>query len=197
MWRQFTYTKSFLLQNAVDGVASTVSFRANSLYDPEVAVGGAQPRYFTSVLGANDGTAPYRNYRVHASRAVVELWPTQSNANASNCIVSLIPRRPVITEPDDIDEMRNRPYSRTRALTTTAAQTPRKLINSIKIKTLLGHKDLMDVDATAAIYNTNPSEPVYWDLSIVNVQGGSVATVFASVTIVYYAQLYTLNDVQD
>lgn len=197
MWKPLTYTTSFLLSNAVPTVPDTVSFRANSVYDPEVAVGGGQPRYFPTICGANDTAAIYQNYRVHGSSISLELWARSTTVTSANALVSIIPRRTTVSSPDDINEMKTRPLSRTRGLTGFYANSPKKLKHSIKIKSLLGHKDLIDVDNSAALYNANPNEEVYWDVSLVDLEGSASASTWCVATITYYCQFYTLNDVQD
>lgn len=199
MYRALTFTKNFLLSNSTPGVASTVSFRANGAQDPEVAVSTASCRYYGSLLGANDSTAPYRNYRVHASKILLEAWPRVATANQANVLISLIPRRTTISAPDDIDEMRNRPFSKTMAMTTSTSQSTRRIQNYVKMKTMLGVKDLNDSLATAAAWNDVPqtTEEVYWDVSIVDVEGAASGQCWVNVSIIYYMEFYTLNDVQD
>lgn len=197
LWTALSFTETVNISQASIGVPQVTSYRANGMYDPRVALGGLQPRYYDSLLGANDGSAPYRHYRVHSSAIEATVWPTTGNANAANCLLTLLPRRSVITSPGTIDEQRERPYSKHLAMTTTGSYKPRKFFNFIKMKTLLGHKDLQDVDNTAARYDNLPVEECIWDLLLCDVQGSAVAQATVQVTVTYYVQLYGLSDVAD
>lgn len=197
MWKPLTYTTSFLMTNTVPGVPDHYSFRANGPFDPEVAIGGGQPRYFPTICGAQNTAAIYANYRVHGCVINAEFWSRSTSVGSANALVSIIPRRSTQTSPDDINEMKTRPWSRTRGLTGFYANSPKKLKHSVKIKSLLGHKDLVDVDDSAALYNALPLEEVYFDLSIVDLEGTVAVSTWCVMTMTYYCQFYTLNDVQD
>lgn len=197
LWCPLSYSETFTLLQTLSGTPIVRTYAANGMFDPRVALGGGQPRYYDSLLGNNDTTAPYRFYRVHASAIKATIWPNQGNANSANCLISLIPRRRNITSPSTIDEQRERPYSKHIAMTTTGSYKPRVVKNFCKIKTHLGHKDLMDVDATAARYDQNPFELVDWDVVLTDVQGSAPASATIQVTITYFAQFYSLSDVAD
>lgn len=197
LWTVMSYSETFTLAQAATTVPIARTYRANGLFDPREAVGGIQPRYYDSLLGPDDGTAPYRRYRVHGCKISATVWPINGNANQSNCLITLLPRRSVVTSPSTIDEQRERPYGRHLAMTSTASYKPRKVKNFIKMKTLLGHKDLMDVDATAASHDGLPAEQIYWDVLLCDVQGTNTASATIQVNLQYYVQLYTLGDVAD
>lgn len=197
MWTVFSYSETFTLAQGTIGVPAVRLYRANSLFDPSKTGVGLKSRYTDSLLGADNGTAPYSRYRVHASSVSATVWPVASGSNQANCLISLIPKRPIVGDPSTVDEQRERPYARHLAMTTTASYKPRKVKNFCKIKTHLGHKDLMDVDSTAAAYNANPVEEVDWAVCLTDVQGSNTASATIQLTIRYFVQLYTLNDVAD
>lgn len=193
LWTTFTYTETIKLQQAVAGVPQAYGFRANSLYDPNLSGTGHQPRYMDTLCGPDGGTAPYRNYRVHASKISIKIWQD----NSVNALVTVIPQRAATANPTSLDEMRERPYGRHRAITQISGWKPYTLNNFCKIKNHLGHKDLMDVDSTAASYNANPTEGVTWLINTCAVDPLTTSSVVLQVTVTYFAQLYTLADVAD
>lgn len=195
LFTTMTYSKTFNFLQSISGTPDTVVFRANGPYDPEVVLSGGQPRYYDTLLGPEGGTAPYTQYRVHSSKIVATIWPFSANANQGNCLLSIMPRRSTHTSVSSLQEMTERAYSRTMSMTTVGSYKPRKLSSYCKIKTILGHKDLMDVDASAARYNTVPAEEVYWDISLCDVQGAVPAEITVQLTITYFLQLYSLADV--
>lgn len=197
MWTTMSYSETFTLSQSVGAVPAVRQYRANGPYDPRVAAGGIQPRYFDSLLGPDGGTAPYRNYRVHASKIQLSVFPTVSTPASSNAIVSIIPARAATSTPSTVDEQRERPYSKSLATAGAGSWKPYKLSHFTKMKYHLGHKDLVDVDASAALYNANPSEEVYWNIVGTALDGGQTIAFSCQITITYYVQLYTLVDVAD
>lgn len=197
LWTAFTYSQTFTLSQSVASDPAIYTFRANSLYDPDQTGTGGQPRYMDTLLGDNGSTAPYRNYRVHACKIEATLWPNTGETSTGNALVAIIPRRSNVNPPASVDEMRMRPYAKCCPVVPAFSYKPRYLSNFCKIKSLLGHKDLMDVDASASAYNANPSEEVYFDVCLCNVQSGSTANQCIQVTMTYFVQLYNLADVAD
>ncbi len=58
-------------------------------------------------------------------------------------------------------------------------------------------KNLQDIPGSAAAYNSVPTEEVYWDVVLTDVQATNTAVVTIQLTIEYFTQLYTLSDVAD
>lgn len=197
LWTTFTYSEVASLQQTTGGVPAVLQYRANGPFDPRVAAGGLQPRYYDSLLGPDGGTAPYRTYRVHASKIKLSIFPTSTTAPAANGIITVIPQRSATSVPLTLAEQRERAYGKSCAVTTVGSWKPYKLGSFTKMKYHLGHKDLMDVDSTAARYDANPGEQVYWNICGCAIDGGQNLIVNVQVTITYYVQLYTLADVED
>lgn len=197
LYTQFSYTESLQLIQTLPGVPGQFQYRANGLYDPRVIIGGKQPRYYDSLLGTNNGTAPYDHYRVHSAKIVVTIWPESPSAGSSNGIIAVIPERSTVTAPSTFDEISERPYCRKVAMTSLGSYKPRKIKHYVKMKTILGHKDLSDVDSTAALYNALPNEEVYFNIYTCAVDASDNLSPRIEVCITYYAQLYNLVDVAD
>lgn len=197
MFTVMTYTETINAAQTVGGTPITIQYRANGPYDPRVAVGGIQPRYFDSLLGDNGGTAPYRNYRVHACAINVTCFNLNTSVGSGSAFVAVIPSRSTVTAPSTVDEMRERPYSKQKALAPVPSWKPPVIKHFTKIKTHLGVKDLIDVPASAALYNTVPQEEVYWNITLCAVDPTATASIRYQITLTYFVQLYTLSDVAD
>ena len=197
MFTVVTYTETIQHNQTVGGTPTFLQYRANGPFDPRVASGGIQPRYYDSLLGPDGGTAPYRNYRVHASQITVTIYNTQTAVGTGFFNYAVIPSRSAINLPSSLDEMRERPYCKQIAVAPTPSWKPQKIKHYCKMKTHLGHKDLTDVDGSAAAFNAVPAEQVYWNLGICAVDNVSGAGCRVQVTIKYFLQLYTLADVAD
>jgi len=58
--------------------ASLTQFQLNDVYDPTGSGGTRRPRYYSSIFGADDGTAPYGHF--HVLRAHVRLTGASNDA---------------------------------------------------------------------------------------------------------------------
>jgi len=197
MFTVFTYSETLQHSQAIGGIPGWIQYRANGPFDPRVAVGGIQPRYYDSLLGPDGGTAPYRYYRVHASKIKVMIFQTNSAVGTGFVNYAIIPSRSATSTPGTLDEMRERPYCKQISVGPTPSWKPQQIKHFCKIKTHLGHKDLTDVDNSAALWNASPNEQVYWNLGVCSIDNVSVTSVRVQVVIKYYCQLYTLSDVAD
>lgn len=193
-WTTLTYNKSFLFTQSTPAIPEVRTFNANSAWDPDPSLGGLSARYFKQVCGI---TAPYRRYRVHASRITVTVWPNQSSSGSGNLMVATIPRRNAVNIASTQNELMERPYNRYTTLTQVGSMSPRKFKNFIKMKTLLGRKDLMDSDDTDARYDENPINLCRWDVYLVGIDPSTVAGCTVSVKLEYFCQFFSLTDVPD
>lgn len=194
----YTVTRNYTTSGIAGTIAAPLQIRANSIYDPEVAVGGGQPRYTDSLLGNNGSTAPYRNYRVHASAIRVRAWKGGTTFTDTD-LLYVIPGRDHLSNPSSENEVVERPYAKTRPMNSLYSQGPTTLKHFTKIKWHLGHKDLMDVDGSAAKYDSNPLEQVYWNIGVADVNQGSASahSITLQISVIYFVQFYTLVDVAD
>lgn len=197
MFTVISYTETTNLNQTLGGVPAVLQYRMNGAYDPQVAVGGKQPRYYDALLGPDGGTAPYRNYRVHASEIKVTVFNSNTAIGSGSTIVAVLPARSIVTNPTTIDEMAERPYCRQRAIGPVPSWKPPVIKHYTKSKYHLGVKDLIDVPATAAAYNSVPSEEIYWNILLCSVDPASTSAIRLQVSIRYFVQLYTLADVAD
>jgi len=197
LFTTLTYTHNARLEQATTDVPEIYTYRMNGCYDPDQTSTGIQPRYYDTLCGAGNTAAPYYNYRVHSCKIECVVFPVYSDANVggANGLFAIIPRRTTVGTPATLDEMRERPYGKYIYTTVVNAAKPQKITHYMKVKDMLGHKDIMDVDATAARYDANPSEELYWDIAACNIASTGEVALDVLTTITYYVQFYTLNDV--
>jgi len=197
MFTTFTYADTVQLLQGGAGTPGILQYRANGPFKPRVASGSVQPRYFDTLLGTNGGTAPYDHYRVHAAKIVITIWPESPSAGSANGIVAVIPERSTISNCSSFEEVMERPYCKSVAMTTLGSYKPRKIKHFVKMKTILGVKDLADDVDSASLYNTNPNSQVYFNIYTCAVDFTDVLSPRIQILITYFVQLYNLVDVAD
>jgi len=192
----FTYATSVVL-NATAGAVASQLFSSNSLYDPDVTGGGAQPRFFDTLVGANATSAPYNNYRVYASKITVEAITTTDSISARGFMgVGFFSSAG--TPATTIQEMRERRDYKTRFMGIyTGGRELVRMTRKGANKYLWGIKDMKDDDETAAAYNANPVKAGRWAISYGTFDASSTAVIRLLVKITYYCTLQTMNDVTD
>lgn len=190
-YAQFTSLTSASLLNP--GIQT---YRLNGIFDPDQTGTGAQPRYMDTLLGNNASTAPYRNYRVHACKWKVMFTDYTQSVGGCGRVATIV-RRSTVTSPSTLDEASMWPGAKVRMLGNYAGNMSNVTVKGFnKIKYVLGHKDLTDVDGTAAAYNATPSEEVYLDIMFETYDSTSRA-IRAWIVLEYFCQLYTQADVAD
>lgn len=187
------------IASGVAGGPGVYTVSLNSLYDPNVTGGGSQPRYFDTFVGTNNGTAPYNRYMVFAAKITVTFYPIGLSENANGYWrAGIAPRNSDASAPTDLDELMERPYAKTVALSTASGQRPRTLTYYTKIAPWWGKKDIADVNSLHGSVAASPASQVYCDIVAgpVNENLGQ-NVMFVDWKVKYYARLYTLNDVAD
>lgn len=125
-------------------------FRGNSIYDPDYAVGGAQP------LARDQLATLYNSYRVHKSTAKL----TVTNNSAVPCQFVLLSSS-IATAPASITTAKEQPYSKNAQLSNYQGGLASKTLRaSQKTKTILGIREIDD-DEEALMAN-NPDNEWYW-----------------------------------
>lgn len=198
LYTTVSFTQSGAITQTSAGTPVTYQYRANGLYDPVVAVGGGQPRYLDSFIGASDTSAPYNKYRVLGAKAILDILPRSSTTTTANALVSIIPAQYQVTAPSTLDEMRIRPYAKCALIgSSSAGNVPKRIVCYTNIKKHFGTKDLRDDPDFASVYNNSPSQEVYFNVSACAIDSSSTTVVDYVLTIKYYVQFFQLNDVLD
>lgn len=173
-------------------------FRLNSPYDPDKdATLTGQPRYFTTLLGAQDTTAPYKNYRVYKCAYKVTITnpseqPFWIVANVCNYTSGWVSDK----RPTTLREAKERSDCRVKYI---SGSNGGKAVHYIKGTTTMakwfGDKSVMDSDGYQAKYNTNPANIVYLDLVSFAEVPATTPNCRVSVSLTMYAMLSDRNDV--
>lgn len=198
MFTKFRYAEDFTLANTTASIPVNYIFRANSLNDPNFTGVGAQPRYYDTLCGANNGSAPYQRYCVLAAKITLTIF-SLSDAVSSNpsyngwmSIRALQSNSP----PSSREEMCEGTYMTRIPLTNAQSGMPRKLKYYLSMKKFYGVKDVRDsLNIYGAQYNLNPAEQALFMVSMCPQTDVTGATYSVMANIKYYAQLYDPNDV--
>jgi len=174
--------------------------RANSPYDPDQTGTGNQPRYYDTLFGADNSSAPYRQYRVVRAVAKVSFMSNASTVSAIGDIAvqAQVVGGQVLTSARELSEAANCKHNLIGSGYSSAAiKTITYDLNSKSMSRLLGIKDIKDDEDLVANYNANPASGInfiaYWQ----PIQSSSVSTITMRWTITYYVEAMTLNDVAD
>jgi len=183
------------------GAYQIQTFRANSLYDPDLTGSGIQPRYYDTLCGPNAGTSPYNRYRVHGAKITVKFINTNSSGTATG-FGSIRARDPNATAWSasviTVDEFSTTPWTKWCMLGPNGNDTSQKTLKMyVPVKRILSIKDLRDSDESAAVYNANPTSQVYFDVGFNTLDGATTTTIQALVKITYYCEFFTQNLVAD
>lgn len=189
----FTYVQELdMLAGA--GASVTDSFRSNSLYDPYAGGIGSQPRYYDTLVGANNTTAPYHQYAV----AGVKAEAFMRNTSANHMFVAITMASATTSAPTSLAEARERPDTVVRVSGPLgSANTIAKLSMYRSNGKILGYKDLMDTADMKAVYNSNPGFDGRVYITAFNPDGATSSRVKVSVKLTYYSRLFISNDVAD
>lgn len=182
------------------------TFRGNGPYDPNYAVGGTQPRWYDTFLGAPNGAAPYGKCLCYGSKIIMTVYqdPTLSGTNGSVMgLVSIIPSLDVTGFPSSQKEMQERSFSRYKPIGNANASRPIIIKHFAKTKTLYNGASLASTQSFAGNYNSVPTSEWFWLVSACNIipyissTADGLFSCYIDVKIKYYCKFYNLNDVAD
>lgn len=176
----------YTLINLSFGGASLVSndLFGNSLYDPEVAIGGSQPTGYQQLINF------YERYKVHGSK--VKVQPIVASGSSANAVVRwyLLPSASS-TIPTDYANAVNQPYTRKLITGTRDGKNTGVMKQYMSTKKMFGLATLNDEDY-GAVVNGNPALLWYWQTvaNIYNGTGTIETGVYADIEITYYCEFY-------
>ena len=192
-----TYSHRLEMAQITSDVPAAYQFAGNSIFDPGNATGVGKVRYYDTLLGDNDTTAPYRRYTVMGAKIQVKFFPKipSSDDEDSNMQVALTPASISTNFPATREEMTERSWSKTRYIVSTKQNRVASLSHFAKTKTILGVKDVMDDRYLVGRFDGSPQTPWWWFVSMVNVTTGALCQATAIVNLKYYVMLHDANDV--
>lgn len=177
-----TFTSSGLFTLTGDGVGTLqkATLSLNSLYDPNYSGTGTVPRYFNTLLGADDGVTPYGRYQVVCAR-LRAVFMSQSAANTSLGDVGLYVRNENSTALETADQMYESEYTVTRPIgsgySDNGTVTMSYEFSSRLFAHMLSCKDLEDTAENVGTYTSDPSTEIIADLMFLPFISTSVAVI--------------------
>lgn len=157
-----------------------------------------QPRFFDTLCGPNNGTAPYYNFRVFAGKITVEVIPTGSDSTSMRGFIGIGLFNTTATAPSTLAEMRMRADYKTKFLGYwSGGHDVCKISRYADIATLFGVKDLKDDQDTKGDYTTGPAKSARWGITYCPSDESSTRDVKILMKIKYYVQFFDRNDVGD
>lgn len=194
---QLTYAENISVTSTA-GVPYTYLYTFNGLYDPNITGTGGQPRYLDTLCGANNGTAPYLNYRVFASKISIQAFPTGSDAMTMRGWLGLGLYNTTATGPSTLAEMRARGDYKVRFVNYWYASNALcKMSRYAKVKSLFDIKDVKDDNDLVGDYTTNPSKQGRWAITWQPYDETATRSIQVLVKIQYYVTFFNRNDVAD
>jgi len=179
------------------GAQNYHTFFVNSLYDPDATGTGTQPKFFDTLCGAANGTAPYGSYRVHGCKYKINFVNTNSSQNSISYVAARVRdgnTGAITSATAGYDTFRETPNCRVKMLFNGTSSAASKWITGyIPIKKVLSVKDLRDDPDTAAAYNANPAEAVYLDMHVRTQDAATTATFQVFITLTFMCEFFDRN----
>lgn len=161
-------------------------FSMNSLYDPDYTGVGVQPYGYDQFC---NGTGPYSQYKVYASKITVYLKDTLTDY-IDPVQVTVYPwpttTGPAYTEATDVMRI---PYSRTNAIDIRTDLTDKRKVSCYCPCRKVAVHGTINEDSYASDYDSNPSARLFWHILFSTESSGTDCGYSYDVKIVYYARL--------
>lgn len=169
--------------------------RANGPYDPEYSVGGGQPRFYDTLLGADSASAPYHTYTVYGCK--VDATIQTANGTAVHWYVGF--RDANASGPTSIKQaIETRGYKVKHMAEHQGGPSVQRMSMYVPINRVVGKskRAIMDDDNYSSEYNTTPASEVLCDIGCAPV-ASSTSTYYITIKITYYMKCWNLNNVDD
>lgn len=196
---QVTYTEN-LVSASTSGATVNYLFSANGLYDPNISGTGAQPRFFDTLCGANNGVTPYNQYRVTASKISCTIVPTGVDSVGMRAMVGIGLFNSTASAPSTLAELIAREdFGDVRPLGYWSGGHDIAYVKrySGKIARLFDVIDIRTDEDLTGVYNANPTKEARWCITHVPMDETSSYTYRLMVKITYYVTFLNKNDVAD
>lgn len=181
---RFRYALSFLLS----GVEPETSFRANSIFDPETAVGGHQP------MGADEYSAFFNRYTVMKSKITVTMNNSGATVTPVIVMVQLDDTETLLADP--ITEVENGRLRFKILSGTNGGPSRATMSKTYNARTYHSIRDPVGSDALTPLFSANPNQQAFFHVSAdsVSPSGGSIAGITVWMTIDYFCHLSVPKD---
>lgn len=165
------------------------SFRGNSVYDPDVAIGGTQPAGFDQLMSL------YYNFRVHGSKIRVEYINGRTGQTPP---IALVPvNSAAIPGYSDIDQIGEDPYSKSAIMSVAGGSKDRYVIKSyMTTKKFFGYKSINQETDFVGSATLNPNIQFYWNIYAASYDVNNVS-IEIRVTVTYFVEFFNRVQVID
>lgn len=172
--------------SSTSGSLARWTLASNNLYDPNATGSGAQPRYFDTLCGAANSSAPYQQYCVES----VYIKATFINDNTAAAAIGhcgISPRQAGTTAVSDGNIAPER-FGTVSAILSTSENSHGVVVlkKNIDIAKWLSVKDLLDDEEARAVYNASPTKQIYTDMYYQPVDGATTTSVYVKVEAWYH-----------
>jgi len=188
-----SYSETNLLSSTL-GTNANYTIRMNGPFDPNQTGTGSQPRYYDTLLGASDTSAPYGRYCVYSAEIQATFALTVTGAS-SQAIVYLFPKGSTQTDPTTYKELMERAEAISTILSNPGAKGVGTLRMHQRVQPWVARQ--MYDDGLWAAYNAVPTTQAYYVLGVTPLDGTSSITCSVNWTITYHLKLGQMNDVSD
>lgn len=165
---------------------SVTQFRGNSIYDPAVALGGAQPKYFATL------SRVYNQYRVHACK--IRVTPFYPGLGSEQPLLAIIPSGFGTPTYVTWNQILEDSHVKWMTVVTNSAVRHQTLTHWAKSKNILNLKDLKDNSDAAGPINNNPSHEWYFTIYQGHPNNATPVTMYAHIELTYYVEWFDLNE---
>lgn len=182
-------------------IPAGTSFGMNAVYDPDLSVGGSQPQYFDSMLGAANSVAPYGKYCVTGCKVTAIFTTNSSTTAGENPGVAIWsnPGSGVFDSSQPFKDVMEMPWSRTAILgrnSDQGANPSRKLTMYVPMHTFFGvsKQTIQGDEDYSAVYNANPAKTAAVHCAVYNTSttASGVNSVDVFIKLNYYIKFYNL-----
>lgn len=162
-------------------------FRANSVFDPNPAVGGL------AATGFNQWAGLYQQYLVYGSKINVQIIPRRSTDTNLFYIVPTLDTAPLWVNATSY-RVEDQPYAKRQLIEGYQMVTNNhRMKHYMTTKKIFGHKDSLEILEYGALTTTNPTAQWYWGLysttfGFNELLTGTQQDVDASIIITYYVK---------
>lgn len=197
LWTEVVYSDQFSL-TCTAGATQTYTFSLNGLYDPNITGTGTQPRYFDTLCGANNTSAPYRSFVVKAAKVKVIAFSTGPDSSGIPSVVSITTCPSTTSGPGTVTEQMQRNDTSYNYFSYYAGGKPICTVKrSAEIAPILGVKDIEDANGAQGSAVGNPSNMAYAIIAVSPLNQATAVVCNINVEIRYWVKFYTLNDPPD
>jgi hypothetical protein len=194
LWTEVVYSDQYS-GTCTAGAIQSYTFAMNGLFDPNITGTGSQPRYFDTLCGANNTSAPYRAYVVKAAKIKAIAFPTGPDSTGVTGLVGITTCPASTSAPGSVTEQMQRQDTNYSYFSYYAGGKPvTTLTRTCEMAPVLGIKDIEDANGTQAAYSANPTNLVHAYITVAPMNQSTAMTFCVNVEIRYWVKFYSLND---